>query len=740
MRLNFENLQQEWLNKELANITTKQVLLRDFACFDIEVTNEVYFEVIDLSLPVMYSWAFQLPNVTILGRKWSEFVTLIDWINKYLNTFKAPKRLNIFVHNLTYEGSFLKNLLDKIESFKIKNRYLWMKYDRVNFVCSYMISGMNLKSFTKGCEHAKLSGEDFDYSLERLPSTDLSELELNYIINDVLGQREAINRFIKIKGLSIDNFGTNPGNIKTKSKLARKMLSDAKKVYDKAKKDKGKSMDNAVSDDFLSDSYSGKDYDIDYDTQLMLSFATHGGNVCPAKKFRSAFYEGETDDITIENVYCYDIVSAYTSYLLGCKFPVGKWQWTPALNRWDILKPMLGKKAFLGKVTFKNIRLKNHDEPIPYIPKGKHIKKNSKNCKWYIKRRLEKADIFQACVTDIDLQIIEKMYDWDDIIIEDARTCEYGFLPRWFRETVLKQYQYVYSLPKGSPERSIEKIILHSFYTAGASDPINPRVIKKGDDEFRIKERNESEYKDSIKYRDVRYDWYTWAVNWCRYYLQQAIDIAGDKTVYVGVDSIKTYGSVDFYSINKEAFDRTFWALTRTQIMEEKLDTLGCFKLEYIAKRFKVLNSVMYVCEFDRPVIEMLSKDELEQFYEDVKWAKKELNFTDEDVKNMNILITVSGLDKFRGSMQLYKEGGLEVFRKGYDFIKVPRIVPYQVDLPLCTLKYNGEDVEVCGGTILKNEYGFVLGDENWDFLNSYSFARELEEVKISEYRQQRIF
>ena len=149
----------------------------------------------------MYVWQFQVgKGITIMGRYWDEFTALLRMIAQVL---KTDERLVVFVHNLSYEWSFLRDQnvlgpdINRESVFCIKPRkvikFLCHK-DKIEFRCSYIHSNMGLDAFTEKMqvEHRKLSGDLYDYSVARYPWTELSDYEKAYCANDVIGLVEAI--------------------------------------------------------------------------------------------------------------------------------------------------------------------------------------------------------------------------------------------------------------------------------------------------------------------------------------------------------------------------------------------------------------------------------------------------------------------------------------------------------------------------------------------------------------------
>ena len=68
--------------------------------FDIETTK------ISENKTFMYHWQFSINETVITGRKWNEFISLVNIINNKLKTINA--HCYIFVANLGYEFQFMR--------------------------------------------------------------------------------------------------------------------------------------------------------------------------------------------------------------------------------------------------------------------------------------------------------------------------------------------------------------------------------------------------------------------------------------------------------------------------------------------------------------------------------------------------------------------------------------------------------------------------------------------------------
>jgi hypothetical protein len=206
--------------------TKKKVKYKDIiSAFDIETTR-----IRKIEQSVMYVWAFQFDEqFTIIGRTWQEFLELCKKIVQYMG---EDEYLCVFVHNLSYEFQFLRGIYQfkPEEVFALDSRKVLKltMFDHIEMRCSYLHSNMGLNEYTHkmGAEHAKLSGEDFNYNIERYAWTPLTDNEMGYIINDVLGLVEAIKIEMKHDKDNLYSFPlTSTGYVRRDAKLAMRHVT-----------------------------------------------------------------------------------------------------------------------------------------------------------------------------------------------------------------------------------------------------------------------------------------------------------------------------------------------------------------------------------------------------------------------------------------------------------------------------------------------------------------------------------
>lgn len=204
-------------------------ILDCICAFDIEATN-----IDSIEQAVMYVWQFQIDtDLTVFGRTWDEFL----WMLKEILTV-LPERceLVVYIHNASYEHSFIKGVYDfePEDVFATQRRKVlyFRMYNRFEFRCSYRMSNLNLKDFTRKYKVKHMKLLDFEYDLPRYWFTPLTVEELRYCQNDVLGLVEAI------RAVLIDEKETLMSVPLTSTGFIRKQLK--KIVYDNLGKDYAK--------------------------------------------------------------------------------------------------------------------------------------------------------------------------------------------------------------------------------------------------------------------------------------------------------------------------------------------------------------------------------------------------------------------------------------------------------------------------------------------------------------------
>lgn len=494
----------------------------------------------------MYIWQFQIEDTTIIGRTWEDFFAMCtrirDALKKYQEYIKAPTMpvMICWVHNLAYEWQFLQGIYtfeNEDVFFRDQRKPIWCRmYDCIEMRCSYMQTNMSLAHLTKqmGVEE-KLSGDIFDYSKMRYPWTELNDYEKEYCVRDVRSLVRAMKLRMEKDGDTLQTLPlTSTGYVRRDCKEAIKPLY-----------------------------YDIRDMKPDYAQYRLLRDAFRGGNTHANRK-----YVGKI----LDNVASYDMTSCYPAQQLTKKFPMKRFKWLD--NKLDLERVMkfigLGY-AVVGRYRFEGLEIKKN-VPIPYlslarthsydfinVPKNKRDRKELKNG-GIDNGRILYAGICECALTEIDLEIVIKQYNFDKIYVLSAMVAQKDYLPEPYRKVIQKYYDLKTTL-KGTrdPEEAYlyakSKEKLNSVYGMSCQDPLHAKILYD-DGDYTVQDLNKigtpEELKKALSGAAFPYQWGVYVTSYARQALQEAIDVIGfDRMVYCDTDSVKMIGTVNLSGINK---------------------------------------------------------------------------------------------------------------------------------------------------------------------------------------------
>ena len=546
------------------------------AAFDIETTT--------LHLPAtaerkinshafMYVWQFQLNDLTIMGRDWAEcfrlFTGLADACVKIQQErkYETSPLLIIWVHNLSYEFQFLSGLypFTNEECFfrDIRKPIYCRMYSCLEFRCSYIQTNMSLSHLTKQLKvEEKLSGQTYDYEKIRYPWTPLSEYELEYCTRDVRSLVQCMAVKMKNDG---DNLQTIP--LTSTGYVRRDCMAALKPLRLEIK-------------DLLPDERQYR----------LLRMAFRGGNTHANRK-----YAGKI----VGPVYSYDMSSCYPAQQLTKLFPMSPFKWIDDRLTFSRIQRFLGLGyAVVGRYQFKGLRLKA-GITIPYISLARTEAYGFR----LDNGRVLYAEYLEIALTEIDLKIVLRQYDFDEVGIMEAMVAQKNYLPREYRKVIIQYYENKTKL-KGIKDPETEYLYakskekLNGIYGMSAQDPIHAEILY-----------NEGLYErssyDSIDVAKVLgkakfpYQWGVYTTAYARAALQEGIDLAKQNMVYCDTDSVKVLGKMDLSLLNikrqKKAEEHQAYA-------DDPAGTrhyMGVFELDGVYDRFVTCGAKRYAYEHD---------------------------------------------------------------------------------------------------------------------------------------------
>ena len=610
--------------------------------FDIETTS---IDEIRQSVMYVWQWAFYWDDenyYVVIGRTWSEFMTLCD---KIANALADDVYIVVFVHNLSFEYQYLRGVyqFEPEDVFAVDRRKI-LKCDMLRhfeFRCSYLHSNMSLDVFTTKFKaaHLKLSGDEFDYNKRRFWYTPLTDREMQYCVNDVIGLCEALTNEMNADG---DNLYPLP---LTSTGYVRR---DAKRAM------------HEVNHMFVKQQLP------DLNIYRLLSEAFRGGNV-HANRYYVNITIGE-----YESVEGADRSSSYPEVILNHLFPVSNFILQPGVMPFEKLMNYIDhNRAVICRVRLWNVRLRNPYWGAPYL--SRHKCRNLKCGTNDIDNgRVLRAAYLETTFTDVDLRIFLDEYDADQIEVFDVATARYGKLPAKLLDVVREYYKRKTELKdvKGSEILYIKsKNKLNSIYGMMAQDPVKHSIKEIGStpiDHVATVDNIEYNYYriadgfvknmvgDSSGYAEVdeddaeilansnkraflAYQWGVWTTAWARYELEEGIKLAhapGCAFVYADTDSVKYIGHIDWsrYNANKKrlGIKNNGYADDTNGVRHY----MGSFEYEGVYKQFRTLGAKKYAYVDD----------------------------------NDTLHITIAGVSKSKGAAELAENGGIDKLKEGFIF------------------------------------------------------------------------
>lgn len=594
----------------------------------------------------MYIWQCQINEQTVVGRTWDEWLLFCERICSRL---AEDEYIMVYVHNLSFEFTFLKGIysFDPAEVFAIDRRKV--------LKCEM------LKHIEFRCSYL-LTNMSLTAFTKRMGVTEkLSGEEFNYKIIRYpwteLTPKEleycvtdvlSLVEALKVYfSIEHDNFYTIPF---TSTGFVRRDVKRAMRRFNR------KELESMQPD---------------YEIFTILREAFRGGNThC------NRYYTGQI----LDNVSSYDRVSSYPDVQINELFPMSPWikEEAPTVER---VTRIIYKqhRACIMRCGFSGIRLKNPLWGCPYIPKHKcrnlarHDNDNG---------RILDSDYLEISLTDIDFKIICDEYDFDSVTFYDFYHSRYGKLPKPLREEVQKYFQLKSELKsvKGSElYYQLSKAKLNSVYGMTVTNPcrvsidyINDAFVERNEDERELLEA-------SNRKAFLVYAWGIWTTSHARAELESMMNLVGaERFVYCDTDSVKFIddGTISFKNYNKS----------------RKTDSIknGGVGTDRTGKQY-----YLGLCEYEGTYKKFVSM------------GAKKYCYIDPDDK---LHITVAGVGKSIGAVELASKGGIESFKEGFTFYKAGGTESVYNDIiePF-KLNINGNTLNITSNCLIKDST-YTLG------------------------------
>lgn len=592
--------------------------------FDIETTR-----IVELEQTVMYIWQWCFGDqFVVIGRTWDEFLDFMEVIQSAL---REGERLYCAVHNLSYEFHFLRGIHEFAakDVFAIKSRkVLSAMWGQVEFRCSYIQTNMSLAEFTDKMhvQHQKLSGEEFDYNKIRYPWTPMTDRELEYCVNDVVGLVEALTVEMQHDGDSLYTLPpTSTGYVRRDAKAAMREVSW----------------------------YYVHNQLPTLEIFAMLREAFRGGDV-----HANRFFAGQI----VKNVHSADRSSSYPDIVCNDPFPVSEFFVEPeVLEMEDVIKLIETRgRAVIMRVAITDIQLLDPYFPAPYLSRDKCREIIGGD---YDNGRILKADYLETTLTDIDLKILLREYKWTDIVFMQVAHARYGQLPRSLINCAIEYYKAKTEL-KGVPEQDIfytkSKNKLNSIYGMMAQNPCRRRLVytqtgvidKWGLVDYYPEDHTKTDQEildDANRKAFLCYQWGCWVTAWARYRLREGIWTVidqGGEWLYGDTDSVKYLGEIDWTAYNAERIRASKASGAWADDPAGERHYMGVYEQEHDMYAFRTWGAKKYA------YTTAPSK----------KWLTRHPDSTEE------LVCTTAGVAKTLGADELLAAGGLKAYKPGFVF------------------------------------------------------------------------
>ena len=407
-----ENVLKRVVNRATDKITYRKKQYFNIPCaFDIETTSTYYN---GDKVAFMYIWVLNINGTSIIGRTWDEFMYCIETIHNKLYT-NNERIFVIYVHNLAFELAFLVRRFtwDKVFSIDTRKPIYARTVDGIEFRCSYLLSGYALAKVADNLQTFKIRKlvGDLDYYKVRHSGTRITEKELRYVINDgrivVAYIQEEIERNGNIAKIPLTKTGY------VRQECRRNCFS---KTHRERSGNKYRSRIKGLT-------LTLKEYDV-----LKQAFAGGFTHANP-------FYTNKI----LYGVKSFDFTSSYPTVMIAEKYPMSTGEKIDVKTSDDpVFIDSINNYCCVFVAKFSGVHSKiMFDNPISASKcyKGTLVNSVLNN------GRLVSADSFVLALTNIDYQVYEQFYTWENFEILTFYRYRAGYLPTKFVDSILTFYE-----------------------------------------------------------------------------------------------------------------------------------------------------------------------------------------------------------------------------------------------------------------------------------------------------------
>lgn len=557
----------------------------DIMCFDIETSSGFLHKDSDTLEPylgkskkyyedcekfaICYVWQFSINDNVFWGRTLEDFKDFLQELEYY-----EPHKKIVYIHNFSFEFQFLINVLQFDYVFARQARKpLFAEWSTYQFRCSYFLTNMSLATWAeqRNLSVQKLVG-NLDYTILRTPKTALTDTELSYCFNDVLVMYFGLLQYKEKYGHIIDIPFTQTGEVR-------------KEVIDRMK---------------VSSEYKYRKRCIKLIPETIEDYSL----LCDCLMGGYAHSNAVHTNVVLDNVFSKDISSSYPTVMCLEKYPMTYFEETVPCNDY------FNNDNYSYIITFdvEHLHSKRWNTWLSFSKCSK-IKGYSLD-----NGRVLKADYVQLSLTNIDYEMFQLCYDFDNLNIIDFRISSNEYLSPTFVKYILELYGNKTTL-KGIKEKEPlymkSKQYINSMYGMMVTKNITD-TIEFEEDRWKKELLNEKNFYTKIESEKKKlsktfgaFQFGVWVTAYARRNLWKGILALDYNVAYCDTDSIKYIDcDTDFFErYNKEIERRENMRADMLGIHRDKFcprdkngipHRLGIFDDDGQYKKFKTLGAKKY--------------------------------------------------------------------------------------------------------------------------------------------------
>lgn len=415
---------------------------------------------------------FHMNIVTLYGNRPSEFCMMLH----NLRTVLLGDDIYIYFHNMSYDHTFLRRFIYKEfgepkKALNTKPHYpVQVRFNNgIVIKDSLILAGCKLEKWANdlNVDHKKAVGS-WDYDMVRNQDHEFTSEELKYIECDTLAGVECIDALCQSLNKTIYSIPlTNTGIVR-------------EEVRNRAKQNRG-------HDNFSRQALT-------YEQYVKVRRLYHGGYA-----HANRFFIGLCLDI--ENTLGFDFASSYPFCMLSQKYPSGAFHALSGYKDINYILENEDKFAFIFKLTFINVRLKDNMEPMPALQTDKldhTINLVTDN------GRVISAGFCELYCCEQDLIVFNDIYTWDKAVASEIEAAPKDYLPRWLTDYIFELFDAKCRLKGGDPVLyQLSKSRINSCYGLLIQACVRPEIIEVTEDgEYQINEYGDTAFLTSGMYRE----------------------------------------------------------------------------------------------------------------------------------------------------------------------------------------------------------------------------------------------